>query len=356
MVLAVKIVLRFILCIVLRMKMGRPKKELSDRVKEFEKEGLYLSDANIVMCKYCNVRLEGQKKDTLAKHTSSSIHAKKKSSSSGAKRQSTITGNFETQKRAKLEKQAFIEDTVKMCLKANIPLHKLDHPAVRDYFAKYVSGSGDLPSGDALRRKYVPIYGNSEKESVKQQLRNKPVVIVADETSDKQGRCVFAVLLKTITPELEQACYLAAVNFLDTANSSSCSQAIIDTLKEYEIDYSQVKGLVSDSARYMGACFGLLKVLLGDNILHYQCWAHKVNLVGDVFLKEFKELNSIVAKTKSAFLHSRKMKSAYLNFLNDKAPHLAAKLYPEPVITRWNSWFKSVIYLNGLHCCFLQGI
>lgn len=96
----------------------------------------------------------------------------------------------------------------------------------------------------------------------------------------------------------------------------------------------------------MGACFGVLKILLGDNILHYQCWAHKVNLVGDVFLKEFKELNSIVPKTKSAFLHSRKMKSAYLNFLKEKSPQLAAKLYPEPVITRWNSWFKSVVYLS----------
>ena len=78
-------------------------------------------------------------------------------------------------------------------------------------------------------------------------------------------------------------------------------KAIIDPLKAYEIDYSQVQGLVSDFARYMTACFNLLKILLGDHILHYQCWEHKVNLDGGIFIKEFKGPNSIVAKTKGSF-------------------------------------------------------
>ncbi|KAL4713119.1 hypothetical protein ACJJTC_004505 [Scirpophaga incertulas] len=181
------------------------------------------------MCKYCNVRLEGEKLDTLKKHTTSVTHLRKKSNadpqpgSSGIKRQSTIVGAFEVQKRAKTEKEEFLHGKI------------------------YVSGSGNLPSGDNLRRKYVPQCGVSEKDEVKQKLKDQPVVVVADETSDKQGRCVFAVLLKTVSSEPQQSCFLASVNFLDTANASTCSQVIIDTLKEYEIQYSQVHGLVSDS-------------------------------------------------------------------------------------------------------------
>lgn len=228
---------------------------------------MYLSDTNIVMCKYCNMRLEGEKLDTLKKHKTSVTHLRKKSDpqpgSSRIKRQSTIVGAFEVQKRAKTEKEEFVLDTVKMCLKANIPLNKIDHPAVRSYMEKYVPGSGNLPSGDNLRRKYVPQCGVSEKDEIKQKLKDQPVVVVADETSDKQGRCVFAVLLKTVSSEPQQSCFLASVNFLDTANASTCSQAIIDTLKEYEIQYFQVHGLVSDSARYMGACFNLLKNTTG---------------------------------------------------------------------------------------------
>jgi hypothetical protein len=58
--------------------MGRHKKEIIDRIKEFAQEGLYLSDTHIVMCKYCNVCLEGQKNDTLTKYTTSASHLKRK--------------------------------------------------------------------------------------------------------------------------------------------------------------------------------------------------------------------------------------------------------------------------------------
>jgi RecB family endonuclease NucS len=57
--------------------MGRHKKEIIDRIKEFAQEGLYSSDTH-VMYKYCNVRLEGQKKDTLTRHTTNASHLKKK--------------------------------------------------------------------------------------------------------------------------------------------------------------------------------------------------------------------------------------------------------------------------------------
>ncbi|CAH0719244.1 unnamed protein product, partial [Brenthis ino] len=36
----------------------------------------------------------------------------------------------------------------------------------------------------------------------------------------------------------------------------------------------------------------------GAHILHYQCWAHKVNLIGDVYINEFKELNMFTANVK----------------------------------------------------------
>jgi hypothetical protein len=61
------------------------------------------------------------------------------------KRQSTISKMFEKQKRVEDECKTFVEDTVNMCLRANIPLLKMDHLAVREYFDKYVPGSGVLP-------------------------------------------------------------------------------------------------------------------------------------------------------------------------------------------------------------------
>nr|CAD7593401.1 unnamed protein product [Timema genevievae] len=40
------------------------------------------------------------------------------------------------------------------------------------------------------------------------------------------------------------------------------------------------------------------------------------------------------------------MKSAYVRFLQEEHSDLPAILFPSPVVTRWNSWFHSVLYLN----------
>lgn len=62
-------------------------------------------------------------------------------------------------------------------------------------------GSDNLPSGDTLGHKYVPLCAHSEKEAIKEELKDKSVVVVADESTQKRGRHVFAVLLKTIHSE-----------------------------------------------------------------------------------------------------------------------------------------------------------
>ena len=51
---------------------------------------------------------------------------------------------------------------------------------------------------------------------------------------------------------------------------------------------------------------------------------------------------------KSLFLNTRKRKHRYHSFLKVKYPNDASKcnLFPAPVLTRWNSWFKSVDYLK----------
>ncbi|KAJ8885731.1 hypothetical protein PR048_011931 [Dryococelus australis] len=199
-----------------------------------------------------------------------------------------------------------------MCLESNIPIHKLEHPAVREYLAKQIcTCSGDLPGASTLRNNYVPACGEEMKLKVKAAFKDKPVVIVADETAGSKG-----------------------------------SQEMIDCIKEYDVVYNNILDLVSDSARYMGKCFQALQTIVGDHLLHFQCLAHKLNLVGDIFLKEFSSLNLLVSKLKMAFLHSRKMRNKYLSCIKESYPSLPSILFPAPVTTRWDLWFKALQYLN----------
>lgn len=213
-------------------------------------------------------------------------------------------------------------------------------------FFRYIPGSGDLPAGRTLRQNFVQPVGEEMKQELKERMKGVPIVIVVDETSDSRGRCVLAVLFRTVAEAATQDVFLVNCLFLDKATGSTVCQAINGSITTYGIKYNNVLGLVSDSARYMETCFGALNVLAGEHLLHFQCWAHKVNLAGDIFMKELKALNQFVVKVKMSFLNARKMKNAYVRFLEENYPDLPAVLFPSPVVTRWNSWFHSVLYLS----------
>nr|CAD7452593.1 unnamed protein product [Timema tahoe] len=333
--------------IVFKMGHGKPI-TVEQRAGQFKADQFYVNDSKILMCGICNIRLESDKKDSLNKHVVSEGHLRRKEEQKthGLKRQLSITEVCDKQKKAKTEKLVFIDDTVKMCLKANIPINKLDYPAVREYLKKHIPGFGDLPCGRNLRQNFVQPIGEEMKLELKEKVQGVPIVIVVDETSDSRGRCVLAILFRTVAEAATQDVFLANCLFLDKATGSTVCQAINGSITQYGIEYKNILGLVSDSARYMETCFGALNVLAGDHLLHFQCWAHKVNLAGDIFMKELKALNQFVVKVKMAFLNTRKMKSAYVRFLQEEHADLPAILFPSPVVSRWNSWFHSVLYLN----------
>lgn len=100
---------------------------------------------------------------------------------------------------------------------------------MRDYLVKYVPGSGNLPSGDALRRMSLCLY--SENEAIKEQLKEKSVIIVANELSDKQRKkevctCSF---IWNYWFRVKTVMFFGNWKFVDAVNSTCC-QAVLHTL------------------------------------------------------------------------------------------------------------------------------
>nr|CAD7572816.1 unnamed protein product [Timema californicum] len=155
-------------------------------------------------------RIEWKRRDACEKHIKNKGHIKQVQASltTGVKRQLSIEGAIQAQKKAKDDKVEFIMDTTEMFLKANIPIEKLDNPVVRSWMGKYIKGSGDLPSASWLRREYVPKCGALAKENIKVSLANKSVAIFCDETTDRSGNCVFAILFGTLEGKSSQQLYL----------------------------------------------------------------------------------------------------------------------------------------------------
>lgn len=322
----------------------------TDRLKEYKNEGFIIS-CGILMCKYCDCRLDYRRKDALDKHCKSEKHSKRRENSRlevSVPRVATLKETLSNASRVKDMKEEFILDTTTAFVKANIPVEKLDNPAIRTWFNKYVRGSGDLPSANQIRQKYIPMIGERRREEIREDIKNKDVFLLCDETTDKNGRCVFNILFRPSVPSTEMNTHLAASVVLDSANSVNCSNAILDTLNSYEIERERVVAVVTDSARYMTKCVTTLQGLI-EELSHVQCWAHKVNLIGCVFENELDELNMSIVKTKNAFLNTRKRKSNYVAFLREKYENTEKEneilAFPMPVCTRWNSWFKAAMYM-----------
>ena len=201
-----------------------------------------------------------------------------------------------------------------------------------------------MPKVETLREKYLPILNEKAVSELKEAILNQDIAVLSDET--RRGRCVYAVLFATVSPTKKQLVSLASVSFLDNANATTCSNAILDTLREYGVQNQQVRFLVSDSAPYMIACGKALKILIGPHLLHITCWGHKINNVGEQWQETLADLNSFVTKMKAIFLLSRKTRAKYRKFLSTHPSGITVKLFPIPVLTRWNSWFNSVEYIS----------
>lgn len=122
--------------------MPRTQVSIQAREIEFMKDGFVITDKKkeIMMCSYCNVRIDWKRKDTCDKHCQESGVHKRKKLEAGKKRQQTLEHTFQQAKKSKDDKQEFIMDTCSAFLKANIPLEKIDNPHLGAWMNKYIRG------------------------------------------------------------------------------------------------------------------------------------------------------------------------------------------------------------------------
>lgn len=140
-----------------------------------------------------------------------------------------------------------------------------------------------------------------------------------------------------------QAPVLLDTIYLDVTNFKTVSQAVIKTLNKYGIEFENVYAYVTDNASYMNKSYKSVLDNLLPNCRHVTCVAHIVALIADTWRKVLKKLDNLVSLIKLIFSKSPARRIRYKTFLQEM--HVEKPLLPpEPVITRWNTWFKAVQY------------
>ena len=100
----------------------------------------------------------------------------------------------------------------------------------------------------------------------------------------------------------------------------------------------------TDNAEYTQKAYTSVLKALFPNSIHIGCLAHIQNLVGEAFRKPFDHVNTFMRAMNNMFFHAGARKFRYLQYMKDKLPTGKAKMIPNPVATRWSSWFDAAEY------------
>ena len=321
-----------------------------ERAKQF-KDDLY-TDGGVLFCKYCVHSVDYMGVDTIKEHLKSKMHCAKKCSKQSKETVSgAVAGPFTSRQvtlssivKSKDLREEFVLDYIKLCTLADIPLYKTD--AMRPFLQKYCKQAGTLPQVSTLRNVYVPRLYEKHYLALTEVVKNKPVSIIADETTDIRDHSILNVIASILGKP-----YLIGVIKMEACNHKTFSQAIIRSVTDIGIEFSQVISVVSNSAAYCKKAYRDVLSAVFSNSLHVLCLAHIVNLTAEVFhhYPDFSHMCDLVTMIKSSLYKKPGRKSRLLQFLADFISSTDVKLRPIPVSTRWNSWFSSVAYHARVH-------
>ena len=188
-------------------------------------------------------------------------------------------------------RQEFILDYIRICTLADVPLEKTDK--IRPFLGKYCAQAGALPQIDQLRSTYIPRLFEAHFSALKAILKNQPVSITADETTDIRDHNVVATL--------RGQPYLIDVVKMGACNHSTFSQAIIQSVTGAGIAFDQVIAIVSDSPAYCKKAYREVLSFMYTKSTHVLCLAHVVNLAAELFqhFSDFKHTADLVTMIKS---------------------------------------------------------
>lgn len=144
-------------------------------------------------------------------------------------------------------KKAAIKDLICAFVQADIPLEKVDK--LKSWLRMYLREGGNIPSGNALRRDYLPGVFENYLITIKQMFSGKKVSLIVDETTDSRARSVVNVLFN-----YRDLTKLVVVDYLDIVNNSTIGQLIVRILVDWNISFHDTRLIVSDSAAYMKKC------------------------------------------------------------------------------------------------------
>lgn len=297
----------------------------------------FTTDGDVIFCKICDKRIPCSKKYQIDQHvnTGSHIAARNKPSTSRQRLLTQVTPL--TSDSAK--KTAFNKDLCELFVACNIPFHQLNNSVCQNFLKKYCSNQV-IPEESTIRKNYLPAIHEDVLSEIRADLQNNLLWISADETTDSCGRYIANLIVGKLTKE-PAVPHLVACKILEKTNYSTVARFINDSIKSLFPDSSADEKIcifVSDAAPYMVKAGQSLQTFYP--LLHITCLAHGLHRLAEEIRQNYGNVNKLISSTKKVFLKAPSRVQAY----KEQLPNLA--LPPEPIITRWGTWLKAVLFYS----------
>lgn len=129
---------------------------------------------------------------------------------------------------------------------------------------------------------------------------------------------------------------------------------MVKVVNDYGLSFNSIRIVCSDNAAYMQKAFRETPSVLFPNCIHITCFAHIMNLICEAFRKPVTDVATFGLKFKKIFAQPGASRARYLAYLKNSASlesnpnqtNVSSTLAPNPVATRWNSWFEAISYHN----------
>lgn len=288
-----------------------------------------------VFCKSCN---NSFKIDSVHLNTQYSSHLrteKHKRNSASNVLQPSISSAMAGAAASNAKMDTFAVKITKTFLEAGIPIWKLRHPSIRQFFLDEYKEV--LPTVNTLYNKVDLIY-QSTLQKIKAYIGEHPIYFIVDETTDACKRCVLNVMVGKIDGNFSEPVLLTTI-FLEHANNTTVQQGVNQAcvlLYGVNIPYEKVWFLLSDQAPYMLKAGKGLKQLF-PNLKHVTCLIHGLNRVCEFIKDNYDDVNKLIASMKATLVKSNHRRQIYREICKLPLP-------PDVIEIRWNSWLNAAFF------------
>ena len=143
---------------------------ISDRVRNYPMGTLHADDS-FLFCSICIIVIDHTRKHKIDKHLESTAHVRKAQIATG--KQHTLKTTFECKTSPQVEKVKICQAWIKVCVAANIPLHKSDNKELRNCLQTKVTNGGAIPKCSQLHDYYLFDVNEVEKSELKRRVKDK---------------------------------------------------------------------------------------------------------------------------------------------------------------------------------------